>query len=135
MENVIITSQIAAALAVQMFVLSLLVSLRRVSLGKEEGDIAKYPYQDGNDETLKRRIRAFGNFIEYTPLCLIILALLEYQGAGDTLLWSLGGAFVIGRIFHSIGMLSNPHFPVPRIIGMFASYAVLLALPVWMLTQ
>ena len=63
MPELTITTTLASALAVQLLLLSMLVSFRRVSLGKSEGDIAKYPYQDGNDETLKRRIRAMGNFI------------------------------------------------------------------------
>lgn len=133
MEVLIITSKIAALLCLQMFVLTLMVSMRRVNLGKSEGDMAKYPYQDGNDETLKRRIRAFGNFVEYTPVCIIMLALMEFNGAPASLVWSLGGAFVIGRILHSIGMLTNPHFPLPRALGMFCTYAILLVSAVWFL--
>lgn len=133
MNNLEITQTVAAVLALQMFVLTLMVSLRRISLGKEQGNIAKYPYQDGNDPKLQRRMRAFGNFAEYVPMCLILLGLLEYHNAGDALLWTLGGSFVLGRILHSAGMLINPHFPLPRIIGMFATYAVLLVSPVILL--
>lgn len=129
MPELTITTTLASALAVQLLLLSMLVSFRRVSLGKSEGDIAKYPYQDGNDETLKRRIRAMGNFIEYVPLCLLLLGLMEASGADASLLWGLGGCFVAGRILHSVGMLSNPHFPLPRIIGMLATYGVLLVAP------
>tara|TARA_B110000211_G_C13993839_1_gene515267 strand:- start:227 stop:634 length:408 start_codon:yes stop_codon:yes gene_type:complete len=135
MEFLDITSKIAAVLAIQMLFLTMLVSMRRVALGKSEGDIAKYPYQDGNDESLKRRIRAFGNFIEYVPMCLIMLALIEFNGASEKLLWGLGVFLIIGRISHSVGMLSNPHFPVPRIIGMFASYAALIVPAIWLLTK
>ena len=133
MESLTITTTIASILSVQLLILSMLVSFRRVSLGKSEGDIAKYPYQDGNDETLKRRIRALGNFIEYVPLCLILLALIELNGASNNLLWGLGGCFAAGRILHSIGMLSNPHFPLPRILGMFATYAILALAPFYLL--
>lgn len=135
MDVLVITSKIAGLLALQMFILSMMVSLRRVSLGKSEGDIAKYPYQDGNDETLRRRMRAFGNFIEYVPVCLIMLALIEFNGASENLLWGLGICFVLGRISHSIGMLSNPHFPVPRILGMLTTYAVLIVPSVWLLLK
>lgn len=132
MEILEITSKIAALLAVHMFVLTMLVSMRRVSLGKSEGDIAKYPYEDGGDEKLKRRIRAFGNFIEYVPMCLIMLALIEFHGANGNLVWGLGVCFILGRIAHSIGMLFSPHFPLPRIIGMFSTYAVLLVSAAWL---
>ncbi len=59
-------------------------------------------------------------------MCLIMLALMEFHSASGKLVWGLGVCFVLGRILHSIGMLSNPHFPLPRIIGMFFTYAVLL---------
>lgn len=132
MEIIAITSKIAALLAIQMFILTMMVSMRRVELGKEHGDIAKFPYQDGGDEKLKRRIRAFGNFIEYTPMSIVMLGLLEVNGGSSTLIWALGGVFVAGRILHAIGMLTNPHFPLPRIIGMFATYAILVVPAIWL---
>lgn len=133
MEVLVITSKMVALLSVQMLVLSMLVSFRRVSLGKSQGDVAKYPYQDGGDETLRRRMRAFGNFIEYSPMCIAIIAIMEFNQVSPTALWVLGGAFVLGRVLHSLGMLSNPHFPLPRILGMFSTYAVLIAGFVWWL--
>lgn len=127
-----ITSMIAASLAVIMFTLTFMVSVGRINLGKAEGDTAKYPIHDGGNENLKRRISAFGNFTEYVPMCVIMIALVEINGATSILIWSLGVAFVIGRILHAIGMLINPHFPLPRIIGMFATYAVLLMSAGWL---
>ncbi len=121
-----ITSTLAAVLAILLFVLTLLVSMRRAILGKEAGDIAKHVFGDGNDETLRRRGRAFGNLIEYAPFCLIMIALLEAQGASPTLLWTLGGAFTIGRIVHATSMLLVPRNPLPRGLAMMTTYLVLL---------
>ncbi len=132
MDYLPITSMIAASLAVIMFTLTFMVSIGRINLGKAEGDTAKYPIHDGNDENLKRRISAFSNFTEYAPMCLIMIALIEINGATSTLIWSLGVAFVAGRILHVIGMLTNPHFPLPRIIGMLATYAALLVPAAWL---
>lgn len=134
MEVLPITITIAVFLAVQMFVMTLMVSMRRVDLGKSEGDSAKYPIDHGNDEILKRRIEAFGNFTEYVPMCILMLALLEFSGASPALVWGLGISFTVGRVLHAIGMLTNPHFPLPRIIAMFATYAVLLTPAIWFLT-
>lgn len=131
MEMLEITAQIAAALAVIMFGLTLNVSMYRVKLGIAQGDKAKYPFQDGNNEGLKHRIRAFGNFIEYTPFCLIMLGLLELNQAPANLVWSLGIAFTLGRLSHAYGMLSNPYNPTMRIIGMTATYATLLIPAIW----
>lgn len=132
MADLPITSMIAALLAVIMFILTIMVSISRINLGKAEGDTAKYPIHDGNNENLKRRIGAFSNFTEYAPMCLIMITLIEINGASSTLIWSLGGAFVAGRVLHAIGMLNNPHFPLPRIIAMFATYAALLVPAVWL---
>ncbi len=126
MEIIPITTLAAAVLAVIMFALALLVSLERVAAGKAEGDITKYPYGDGNNTKLKWRIRAFGNFIEYTPFAIIMLGLLEVSGANVVLVKWLAISFVAGRILHALGMLTNPHFPLPRMIGMCATYAALL---------
>lgn len=127
-----ITSMIAATLAFLMFGLSLMVSMGRINLGKAEGDVAKYPIHDGNNENLKRRIGSFSNFTEYAPMCLIMLALIEASGASPTLIWSLGISFVVGRVLHLVGMLINPHYPLPRITGMLATYATLLIPAGWL---
>ena len=39
---------------------------------------------DGGDQELARRIRAQGNFIETVPLAVILLILMEYNGASAT---------------------------------------------------
>lgn len=57
-----------------------------------------------DDIEIQRRSRAFGNFSEYTPWFLLLLALLEIQN------WPMLGAilglnFLIGRICHAYGLL------------------------------
>ena len=131
METLQITAYIAAAIAVIMFVLTLNVSMHRVKLGNAQGDMAKYPFQDGGDEGLKHRIRAFGNFIEYTPFCIIMLGLLALNNAPATMVWGLGIAFLLDRLSHAFGMLSNPYNPTMRILGMFTTYAILLVPAIW----
>ncbi|MBL1321572.1 MAG: MAPEG family protein [Methylophaga sp.] len=128
-----ITSTIAAPLAILMFVLTLLVSLRRIQLGKEDGDIAKFVFGHGDDEAFRCRIRAFGNFIEYVPMALLVLAFIELQGAPSVLVWWLGGLFAVGRLLHAIGMLFSPRFPLPRAVGMLPTYAVLLVSAGWLI--
>ncbi len=132
MEYLPITSIFAALLAVIMFFMTLMVSMGRINLGKTQGDTAKYPIDHGNDENLKRKIAAFSNFTEYAPMCLFMLALIEFNNAPSSLLWILGTAFIAGRLLHVYGMLTNPHFPLPRIIGMLATYATLLMPAGWL---
>src|SRR3954449_9086648 len=40
---------------------------------------------DGGDSALLKRIRSHGNFAEYVPLTLLLIALLEANGAGYAL--------------------------------------------------
>lgn len=130
-----ITSTVAALLAALMLPLTIMISMRRVHLGKAAGDVALYVFGDGDDETLRRRIRALGNFVEYVPMALLMLALIEAQGASTTMLWSLGGAFAAGRVLHAFGMLAMPRKPAPRIVGMMTTYAALLLPAVWIVSQ
>ena len=54
---------------------------------------------DGGDPDLQRAIRVHANFIEYTPLALVLLALAEMSGAADPAVHGFGIALVaeIGR--------------------------------------
>lgn len=122
-----VTSIAAAALAILMLPLTLQVSLRRLAIGS-------VVFGDGGDEALRRRIRAFGNFIEYTPICLILLALLEAQGAHTTWLWVTAVLLVTGRVTHSLGMLFAQS-PAPRGIAMLMTYGAFLVPAVWLLTM
>jgi uncharacterized membrane protein YecN with MAPEG domain len=85
---------------------------RRVSIG------------DGEDEILARRIRAQGNFIEYVPMALVLLLLLELGGASAWLLHGLGIALLVGRLVHAWSLAA--HNGTGRIIGMGLTFGVLV---------
>jgi len=72
MNSLPITSLVAGVFALLLVSLSVQVSLRRAKMNTVFGD--------AGDKTLRRRIRAHGNFIEYAPLALIALGLVEYRG-------------------------------------------------------
>lgn len=127
-----VTSTIAALLAIVMLPLTVQVSMRRASLGRAAGDLSQYSFGDGGDEVLRRRIRAFGNFIEYTPMCLIVLALAEHGGAPAAFTWTAGTLLLAGRVLHALGMLYLES-PVPRGIAMLMTYTALVAPALWLL--
>jgi len=88
---------------------------------------------DGGNARLTARMRAQLNFAEYTPLVLILLALVELGGGTTLGLWAVGTIYIAGRIAHAIGM--DGWMPGRRIgiaitmltmIGL-AAYALLLA--------
>lgn len=75
-----------------------LVTAGRAQFGVHHGD--------GGKERLNRRIRAHGNFAEYVPLILLLVALLEAGGAGRATVHMLLLPLVAARIMHPIGMLA-----------------------------
>jgi hypothetical protein len=126
MPDLPFTTLAAASLALLMLPLALLVTARRIRLDN-------VVFGDGNDETLLRRIRAHGNFAEYTPLSLIVLGLVEMHGGPSWLLWTTAAFLVIGRIVHALGTLLAPYAGAPRGIGMLLTHASYLMPALWLL--
>ena len=111
-----VTTLTASIFAVALIALSVPVSLRRAATGIEAGY--------GDDEMLRRRIRAQGNFTEYAPVGLIVLMLVEARGTSAMLVWLVAGALIAGRALHAAGMLSGST-PL-RASGMLLTFGSLL---------
>jgi uncharacterized protein len=126
MELMSVTSLAAGVFALMMVPLSVQISVRRAKTNTVFGD--------AGDDTLRRRIRAHGNFVEYAPLGLIVLGLVEYRGAAPWLVWSLGGGFVLSRILHAAGMLFTATPPV-RAVAMLINHASFVAAGVWLVSS
>ena len=82
---------------------------------------------DGGNKELLKAIRAHGNFIEYVPMSLILLAMLELGGESGAVLHAFGGALLVGRIMHAPG-LNIKGTTILRQIGMVLTFAVLIGL-------
>ena len=80
---------------------------------------------DGGDQDLARRIRAQGNFTEYTPLALVLILLLELGGVPAWQLHLLGAALILGRIVHAWSLTANS--TNGRLVGMTLTFFVLVA--------
>ena len=59
---------------------------------------------DGGNEGLSRRMRAQLNFAENTPFVLVLIAALELAGKGGLWLSLVGGAYMLARVLHGLGM-------------------------------
>jgi hypothetical protein len=90
---------------------------------------------DGGDKELARRIRAQGNFVETVPLAVILIVLMELNGASDTWLHSLGVVLVVARVMHYLTIATNPANTVPRALGMVGTLGVYLAAAGWLLVS
>ncbi|MGE0754771.1 MAG: MAPEG family protein [Alphaproteobacteria bacterium] len=121
-----VTAFFAGLLGIMLFLLSVNVIADRyrfrISLGA------------GDNEMTQRKIRAQGNFIEYVPMALILMALCEYGGASKAMLHGLGYMLFLGRLFHAYGLLVGETVAKSRIlfrqIGMVATFTVLVMLSV-----
>jgi uncharacterized membrane protein YecN with MAPEG domain len=83
---------------------------------------------DGSNNALKERIRRHGNFTEYVPLALILMACAEAGGATPTWLHAIGGMLLISRLIHPFGIKHDNASAPARIIGATGTQiAILLA--------
>jgi len=81
----------------------------------------------GDDPVLERAIRAQGNFAEYVPFALVLLALAEAGGTPGWVIHPLGAALLAGRIAHGWGIVRQPEDYRFRVGGMMATFAVIAA--------
>jgi len=72
---------------------------------------------DGGNELMIRRMRGQANFVEYVPMALILMALLEYRGAATWVLHALGATLLVARLLHGYTFAFASHFPPGRFGG------------------
>ena len=115
-----ITALYGGCLGILLIVLSILVVRKRDKFQTGIGD--------GGQEDLARTIRVHGNFIEYVPLSLLLLATLEFQGAATWVLHFFGGSLLLGRLLHAWGLSSSAGRTPGRFIGTLLTWLVLAGL-------
>jgi len=81
----------------------------------------------GHDE-LERAIRAQGNFAEYVPFGIILIACLELNGAPWWLVAIPGIALIVGRLIHAKGIQMPPPDFSKRVLGMKFTFGTLISL-------
>jgi len=83
----------------------------------------KIEFFDGGDQQLGRAIRVQGNFVEYVPMALILLGLIEWMGRKPWIVYALGIALVLSRIIHAWGLYSGVFNG--RVVGTTITWIVL----------
>jgi uncharacterized membrane protein YecN with MAPEG domain len=81
---------------------------------------------DGGDPLLSVAIRRHTSFVEHVPLALLLLALLELNGAGAGLLHVLGTALLLARLMHPFGLDVHVMRRPPRGLGAAITLLILL---------
>ncbi len=85
---------------------------------------------DGGHAPLAQAIRVHGNFAEYTPIVMLLLASGELNGSHPVLLHVLGAFFFIGRTLHSVGITQSQGPTIFRTIGMMSSFIPIVILSI-----
>ncbi len=83
---------------------------------------------DGGDPDLQRAIRVHANFIEYTPLALVLLALVDVMAEYDWLVHAFGIALVVSRLLHAQGLGSTAGYSRGRYFGTLGTWLVIVGL-------
>lgn len=82
---------------------------------------------DGGRPEIMRAIRAHGNFSEYVPLVLVLLAVLETGGTvAAWVLHLIGACLLIGRLLHGISLGFTKKWVPGRMGGMILTFTALL---------
>jgi len=83
----------------------------------------KVPFMDGGVDEITCLMRAHGNFIEYVPLCLLLMAFAELNGASGWMIHLIGAILLTARLMHSIALIKG--ILKLRIWGMSATFLAL----------
>lgn len=83
-------------------------------------------FGDGANVALQQRIRVHANFVEYVPIALLLLLLLELNSTSTLVLNSLGAALLVGRVLHAFGLSSSTGRTPGRFLGTILTWTVIL---------
>ena len=136
MEQIAYTSLMAGIYGLFFLVLTILVIKRRRNISAALGD--------KGDLELIRKQRAQGNFIEWAPLVLILMLLVETGGflspIHNYIIVGWGALFLLGRILHAYSMICSEKYdenlninanPIFRVLGMVLSMGSVVFLSLW----
>lgn len=123
-----ITVFYAGILGLLMAGLSIRVPLRRAALNA--------PWGDGDDSVLATRIRVFGNFIEYVPFIILLMALVEISNGAPLAIHVAGSVLIAARILHAVSLHRDDVAlwrKILRGLGAMATWLILVSLAIYAL--
>ncbi len=115
--SVTVTGLYAGTLGIVFFVLSMRVISNRVR--------AQVNLLDGGDQALTRAMRVHGNFSEYVPFALLLMALAEIQGGSGLLMHGLGTVLIVCRLCHAYAITATTGQNPFRLIGFVGTFGVI----------
>ncbi len=80
----------------------------------------------GDNQEMLRAMRVHSNFVEYAPITLLLIFLVETQGGASIFIHALGLLLLIGRMLHAYGMSQTKENFVYRASGMIMTFTVII---------
>ncbi len=118
-----ITALYAGILGIISLALSAVAGSIRPKLGVSVGD--------GGHPELLLAMRRHANFVEYVPLALILLALLEVNDVPTMAIHIMGSVLVFSRIAHAAGLKADTISGAGRLVGIVGTVLTTLVASVW----
>lgn len=123
--TLMITASAAAALSLLLIALSIDAINRRMAL--------RMPFGDGGNPGLIAAIRAHGNLVEYMPIGLTMIGLLETNHAQPLALSIVAALFVVARVAHAQGIrASHDKLTIGRSVGIVGTLLLLAVMAGWL---
>src|SRR4051794_14527027 len=102
--------------------------------GRMRGKL-KISVGDGGYPDMVLAMRRHANFVEWVPLAIILIALLEISGAPKMAINGFGIALVAFRICHAIGLQKETMNVPTRIIGAGGTALLVGAASIWLIVD
>lgn len=80
---------------------------------------------DAGDVQLQRAVRTHAHFAEYVPLLLLLMLLLEVNGAPAIGLHAFGGLLLVSRVLHAVGVSAETENLRWRMASMVCTFTLL----------
>jgi len=84
---------------------------------------------------LERRVRVHANAVEYVPLALVLLGLLELGQTPGWVIHLFGASFFICRVLHAYGLNKTVRTSLGRLIGTLGSWIIIVLMSVMLLVH
>jgi uncharacterized protein len=114
------------------------LGLMSIALGFPIGQLRgrlNVPLGDGGNANLLLAIRRHANFMEWVPLTLLLIALLEMGGVARVPIHCLAAGLVAARILHAAGLRADTMQGVGRLVGAAGTAIIVVVTSVWLIVR
>ena len=96
---------------------------------------AKVGLGDGNNPDLLKRIRVHANAVEYVPLYLLLMLILELNQTAPILIHVFGIVLIVARLLHAWGVSRHSGITTGRALGAGLTVLVMVLMALLLLWQ